>query len=53
MYVDDLTAEQVAATIGCSAGAVKSHLHRAKRHLATMVEDGESGERGERGEHDG
>jgi RNA polymerase sigma-70 factor (sigma-E family) len=53
MYVDDLTAEQVAATIGCSAGAVKSHLHRAKRHLATMVGDGERGERSERGEHDG
>ena len=40
MYVDDLTAEQVAATIGCSPGAVKSHLHRAKRHLAAVVERG-------------
>jgi RNA polymerase sigma-70 factor (sigma-E family) len=50
MYVDDLTAEQVAAAIGCSAGAVKSHLHRAKRHLAAVVEQGE---RGERGENDG
>jgi RNA polymerase sigma-70 factor (sigma-E family) len=38
MYVDDLSAEQVAATLGCSVGAVKSHVHRAKRHLAVTVE---------------
>lgn len=43
MYVDDLSVEQVAATLGCSAGAVKSHLHRAKRHLAAAL--GQEGDR--------
>jgi RNA polymerase sigma-70 factor (ECF subfamily) len=38
MYVDDLSTERVAAALGCSVGAVKSHLHRAKRHLAAELE---------------
>lgn len=33
-YVEDLPLEDVAASMGCSVGAVKSHLHRARRTLA-------------------
>jgi RNA polymerase sigma factor (sigma-70 family) len=38
MYMDDLSVEQTAATLGCSAGTIKSHLHRAKRHLAAELD---------------
>jgi RNA polymerase sigma-70 factor (sigma-E family) len=37
MYVDDQSTRQVAETLGCSVGAVKSHLHRAKHHLAETL----------------
>jgi RNA polymerase sigma-70 factor (ECF subfamily) len=42
MYVDDLSTEQVARTLGCSVGTIKSHLHRAKRHLAEVLEKEEA-----------
>jgi RNA polymerase sigma-70 factor (ECF subfamily) len=37
LYIDDLTIERAAATLGLSEGAVRSHLHRAKRTLAARV----------------
>jgi RNA polymerase sigma-70 factor (ECF subfamily) len=37
-YYADLTDEQVADTLGCSIGTVKSHLHRARRSLETMLD---------------
>jgi RNA polymerase sigma-70 factor, ECF subfamily len=37
MFIDDLTIERTAETLGISSGAVKSHLHRARTTLATML----------------
>lgn len=36
-YLADLTEEQVAATLGISAGAVKTHSHRALRRLRDLL----------------
>jgi len=33
-YVDQLTIDEIADVIGCSQGAVKSHLHRARARLS-------------------
>jgi RNA polymerase sigma-70 factor (ECF subfamily) len=38
MFIDDLTIERTAATLGLSAGAVKSHLHRARTTLAAVLQ---------------
>jgi RNA polymerase sigma-70 factor (ECF subfamily) len=37
VYVDDLTIERTAETLGLSVGAVKSHLHRARTTLAELL----------------
>jgi RNA polymerase sigma-70 factor (ECF subfamily) len=36
-YLDDLPVSEVAAVLGCSEGTVKTHLHRARRSLATTL----------------
>lgn len=36
-YLADLSEEQVAATLGISAGAVKTHAHRALRRLRDLL----------------
>lgn len=36
-YVDQLTVEEVGEVMGCSAGAVKSHLHRARTRLSRSL----------------
>lgn len=36
-YLADLTEEQVAATLGISAGAVKTHAHRALHRLRDLM----------------
>lgn len=38
-YVGQLTTEEIADTMGCSAGAVKSHLHRARITLRDRLSD--------------
>ena len=37
-YYADLTDEQVAESLGCSVGTVKSHLHRARRSLEALLD---------------
>jgi RNA polymerase sigma-70 factor (ECF subfamily) len=37
MFIDDLTIERTADTLGISVGATKSHLHRAKTALAGVL----------------
>ena len=37
-YVDELSLEEIAETLGCSAGTVKSHLHRGRVRLAQRLE---------------
>jgi len=36
-YWDDLPEAQIAQTLGCSVGAVKSHLHRGVRRLRQLL----------------
>lgn len=38
-YVGQLTTEEMADAMGCSAGAVKSHLHRARQALKDSLAD--------------
>jgi RNA polymerase sigma-70 factor (ECF subfamily) len=38
MFIDDLTIERTAETLGLSVGAVKSHLHRARTTLAATLQ---------------
>lgn len=40
-YFADLDQEAVAAAMGCSLGTVKSQLSKARRHLATVLGDGD------------
>ena len=37
-YYGDLTDEQIAETLRCSIGTVKSHLHRARKTLETRLD---------------
>ena len=37
-YFDDMTDSQVAEVLGCSEGAVKSHLFRARKTLETLLD---------------
>ncbi len=39
-YVDDLDVEQIARVLECSAGTVKTHLHRARTQLAVLLTEG-------------
>jgi RNA polymerase sigma factor (sigma-70 family) len=36
-YVDQLTLEEIGRVLGCSAGAVKTHLHRARARLSSSL----------------
>lgn len=36
-YVDQLTVEEIGEVMGCSSGAVKSHLHRARSQLSRSL----------------
>ena len=36
-YVDQMSVEEIGATLGCSNGAVKAHLHRARSRLGTRL----------------
>jgi RNA polymerase sigma-70 factor (ECF subfamily) len=36
-YVDELSLEEIGAVLGCSAGTVKTHLHRARRELSRRL----------------
>jgi RNA polymerase sigma-70 factor (sigma-E family) len=38
-FWEDRSIEETAAVLGCSAGTVKSHTHRALRRLRAMLED--------------
>lgn len=38
-YVGQLSMNEVGEAMGCSSGAVKSHLHRAREALATRLSD--------------
>lgn len=38
-YVGQLTTDEIADAMGCSAGAVKSHLHRARTTLKDRLSD--------------
>jgi RNA polymerase sigma factor (sigma-70 family) len=37
-YVDQLSVEEIAEVMGCSPGAVKAHLHRARARLSQRLE---------------
>lgn len=36
-YLDDRPVAEIATVLGCAAGTVKAHLHRARRSLATEL----------------
>jgi RNA polymerase sigma-70 factor (ECF subfamily) len=38
-YVDELTVEEIGVVMGCSSGAVKSHLHRARNRLSELLQE--------------
>jgi RNA polymerase sigma-70 factor (ECF subfamily) len=42
-YLDDLSCEQVAETLGCRPATVRVHLHRARQRLATLLAPEEAG----------
>jgi RNA polymerase sigma-70 factor (ECF subfamily) len=37
-YVDQLSVEEIGQVMGCSSGAVKSHLHRARARLSERLQ---------------
>lgn len=37
-YVDQLSVEEIGEVMGCSSGAVKSHLHRARSRLSERLQ---------------
>jgi RNA polymerase sigma-70 factor (ECF subfamily) len=37
-YLDDMSIEDIAVTLGCSPGTVKSALHRGRRNLKKLLE---------------
>lgn len=37
-YVDQLSIEEIGEVMGCSSGAVKSHLHRARNRLSERLQ---------------
>jgi RNA polymerase sigma-70 factor (ECF subfamily) len=37
-YVDQLSVEEIGQVMGCSSGAVKSHLHRARARLSQRLQ---------------
>lgn len=39
MYVEDRSIEDIAAILGCSTGAVKQHLFRARKRLAERLDE--------------
>ena len=43
-YVDDRSVSEIAAAVGCSEGAVKSHLSRARHALSTVLTDPRTGD---------
>jgi RNA polymerase sigma-70 factor (ECF subfamily) len=38
-YVDQLSVEEIGEVLGCSSGAVKSHLHRARSRLSERLQE--------------
>jgi RNA polymerase sigma-70 factor (ECF subfamily) len=44
-YVHDLSTAEVAAVLGCTAGTVKQHLHRARAALEPRLRDSEGADR--------
>jgi RNA polymerase sigma factor (sigma-70 family) len=40
-YVEDMSVDDIASTLGLTSGAVKFHLNRARKRLRTMVEEDE------------
>jgi RNA polymerase sigma-70 factor (ECF subfamily) len=42
-FIEDMTIEEIAAVIGCSAGTVKSRLHYAKLALRRQIEERTNG----------
>jgi RNA polymerase sigma-70 factor, ECF subfamily len=40
-YIADLPVAEIAATLGCPEGTVKSHLHRARKRLAARLKSAE------------
>ena len=44
-YFDDMTDGQVAEVLDCSVGTVKSHLFRARKTLAELLDEAPEGER--------
>lgn len=44
-YMEDRSYEEVARLLDLPVGTVKTHLHRARQQLATMVKEAESGVR--------
>lgn len=41
-YIDDLSVDQIATHLGCSAGSVKTHLSRARAALAARLDPKEA-----------
>lgn len=42
-YLNDLSLQEMADTLGCPVGTVKSRLHYARENLRRLLEDGPSG----------
>lgn len=43
-YLDDLSVEEIALVLGCAAGTVKAHLHRARRSIADALQCDDGGD---------